>query len=52
MGKFGEFAAILILAEENFVNLRILKLKIVQRNLSVIFERITENMKLLHTTNH
>ena len=35
--KFGKFAANLILAEENLANLPILKLKIAQRNSSVIF---------------
>ena len=38
MEKFGEFAVKLISTEEN-----ILRLKIVQQNLSIILERITEN---------
>ena len=46
VGKFDEFAPSLVLAEENLANLPILKLKLVQQNPSVIFKRITDNMKL------
>ena len=37
-GKFGKFAAKLILMELNLANLSILRRKIMQQNFSVIFE--------------